>query len=261
MIQIDDVRRIVSGHSLVAAVEQVPRCHVRLETAFLYPDGSSVDLYLVQEKTAPVLPPSRLSDLAQTMCWLSDVQVRPWLSKNRQALVELVLQNHGVEQQGGALEFRIDDPEKDLLPGVVQLGQACVRVADLIFTRRSPLVLQFGEQVEEFLADSGLSYEPGPELPGRYGKVVHLDFLVSGRRSRSAVLALSSGNTSQAHTLANEVFRKWYDLDCPERPENRVTVFDDNFDVYRDDDLARLREKSDVIALSDRNTLIDLLAA
>lgn len=72
---------------------------------------------------------------------------------------------------------------------------------------------------------------------------------------------VASGNTSQAHALANEIFRRWYDLDIPARSEQRVTVFDDRFDVYRTDDLRRLRDLSTVVALSDRQTMKDLLTA
>lgn len=40
-----------------------------------------------------------------------------------------------------------------------------------------------------------------------------------------------------------------------------MTVFDDRYDVYRKEDLERLREKSQVIGLSDRTSIVDLLAA
>jgi hypothetical protein len=75
------------------------------------------------------------------------------------------------------------------------------------------------------------------------------------------VLIWSSANSSQAHVQANEIFRRWYDLDIPSRKEQRVTVFDDRYDVYRDEDLRRLRDKSEVVGMSDRTTLLDLLAA
>ena len=60
---------------------------------------------------------------------------------------------------------------------------------------------------------------------------------------------------------ANEIFRRWFDLDIPERQEQRVTVFDDTVDVYREDDIQRLKNLSEVVALSDRQSLVDLLAA
>ena len=135
----------------------------------------------------------------------------------------------------------------------------CIR--DRIYTRRSALQVVFNEEVEEVLADTSLPYEPNKELDGRYGKLVKVDFLVQGSRTRSAVLALSSANSSTAHVQANEIFRRWYDLSIPQRTEQRVTVLDDRYDTYREDDLSRIKDRSDLIALSDRQTFCDLLAA
>jgi len=258
MIDTNEVQRQVTGHALVRGIDRVPKGHVRLETGFLYPDGSSVDVFLVEH--SPLLRGLKLSDLGQTMSWLLDVQVKPWLSKKRQRFVEDALRLYGVELVGGALERPLDSMA-ELLEGVVKLGQACVRVADLTYTRRSALQSGVSEELEEFLADTELSFEANRELEGRHGTKVRVDFLVQGASISSALLALSSGNASQAHVVANEIFRKWYDLEIPERSEHRVTVFDDRFDVYRDDDMRRLRDLSDVVALSDRQTMTDLLAA
>lgn len=258
MISFERVRGKIDGHRLVRSIDRVERGHVRLETIFLYPDGSSVDVFVPD--TDPLLPPSKISDLGQTMAWLMDVQVKPWMSKKRQRILEDAIRLYGVNLNGGALETSL--PSMDaLVDGVVRLGQACVRVADLTYTRRTSLQAGVTEEVEEILADAELAYEAGVELEGKFNAPVRVDFLVSGKTLRSAVLAMSSANSSQAHQVANEIFRKWYDLDTPARPEHRVTVFDDRYDTYRAEDLARLRDRSDVIALSDRQTLIDLLAA
>lgn len=202
----------------------------------------------------------RLSDLVCTMECLLDVQVRPWLSKKRQRFVEDALRLYGVRQEGGALELPLSCLD-ELVAGVVRLGQACVRVADLLYTRRSSFQAPVTEEVEEILAEGELEYETNPELEGRFGNRVRVDFLVRGRRTSSAVLTWSSANTSQAHVQANEIFRRWYDLEIPTRREQRVTIFDDRYDVYREDDLRRLRDKSDVLGLSDRTGMLDLLAA
>lgn len=260
MIDMQEVKNRVKGHNLVVGVDSLPRGHVRLETPFLYPDGSSVDVFLVEDENEPLLPSRKLSDLGQTHSWLLDVQVRPWLSKKRQRFVEDALRLHGVEQQGGALERRLDSLD-DLMDGIVHLGQACVRVADLIYTRRSSMQVSMTEEVEEFLSDAEVSYDANQELEGRHGNRVRVDFLVRGPRLSSAILTLSTGNASQSHVAANEIFSKWYDLDVPARTEQRITIFDDQFDVYRDRDLRRLRDLSNVVALSDRSTLRDLLAA
>jgi hypothetical protein len=255
---IEPVRRTTAGHALVRSVDELRSGPVRLETTFLYPDGSSVDVF-VQQKD-PLFPALTLTDLGQTMTWLLDVQVKPWASKKRQRFVEDALRLYGVHQEGGALELPI--PSLDgLIPGVVKLGQACVRVADLTYTRRSSLQTGAVDEVEEVLSDVGVTYEPDAELVGRHGSPVRVDFLVHGATTTSAILTLASGNRSQAHALSNEIFSRWYDLDMPQRQEQRVTVFDDRVDVYRDEDLRRLKDVSDVVALSDRRTLRDLLAA
>ena len=128
MIPFDAVKSLVDGHSLVRSIDQVRKGALRLETAFLYPDGSSVDVFLVEDD--PLFPKLKLSDFGQTTSWLLDVQVKPWLSKKRQRFVEDALRTYGVEQVGGALELPLRGLD-GLVEGVVKLGQACIRVADL----------------------------------------------------------------------------------------------------------------------------------
>jgi hypothetical protein len=252
------VEAALRDRSLVRSVDVVPRGHVRIGTSFLYPDGGAIDLFVVAQD--PLFSTYKLTDLGQTTSWLLDVQVRPWLSKKRQRFVEDALRLYGVTQSGGAFERPLASLD-ELMQGIVLLGQACVRVADLTYTRRSALTSVVTEQVEEVLSDAGLVYEANAELVGRQGARVRVDFVVEGARRRSALLTLASGNSSQAHVQANEIFARWYDLDVPERAEQRVTVFDDRVDVYRDQDLKRLRSVSDVVALSDPGALADLLAA
>lgn len=97
MITVDDIKTRVEGHALVRGVDLVRKGAVRLETAFLYPDGSSVDVF-VQEET-PLFNKPKLSDFGQTTAWLLDVQVKPWLSKKRQQFVEDALRIYGVQHR------------------------------------------------------------------------------------------------------------------------------------------------------------------
>ncbi len=143
----------------------------------------------------------------------------------------------------------------------VRLGQACVRVADLSFTRRSSLQFSAADEVEEILADAELPFVSNASLQGRHGNIVVVDFLVEGRRRKSAVLTLAAQSATTAHTTANEVFRKHYDLDTPQRGEQRVTIFDDRLDVYRPEDIDRLRDVCEVVPLSARQDVVALLAA
>jgi len=146
MANLTEIQQRVAGQAIVRNVDQIAHGHVRIETAFLYPEGGTVDLFIPVEHT------SRrelcLSDLGRTMEWLLDVQIRPWRSKERQSIVDDALRLYGVRQKGGALELPLASLD-DLVPGIIRLGQACIRVADLIYTRRSSLQTPATEALED----------------------------------------------------------------------------------------------------------------
>lgn len=257
MIQLDAVQEILRRNVLVRGVDRVPKGHIRIETGLTYPEGASIDVFLVerdQEDQALYL-----SDFGQTVAWLLDMQIKPWLSKKRQSLLDDTLRLLGVRQNGAALEMPLHDlqeaPEK-----VLRLAQACLRVSDLTFTRRSTLQTSFIEEIEEVIVDAEVPYETNVELIGRYERPIRVDFLVSGTHVDSAILTLGSGNSSQAHALATEIFSRWYDL-RDVRHEQRITIFDDSKDVYRDSDLRRLEDISELVALSDRRQIQELVVA
>ena len=131
MPNINDIERLANDLCMVRGMDVVPRGHLRLETKFLYPDRSSVDLFVVNGTQQQFLAAPTLSDLGQTTSWLADVQVRPWQSKKRQRFLEDAIYVLGVRQNGGALETEFAPNHQELEDAVIRLGQACVRVADL----------------------------------------------------------------------------------------------------------------------------------
>lgn len=248
---------------MVKAVDSVPRGHLRIQTGFLYPDGSSVDVFVVDHPDAPLLPPTELSDFGQTMAFLLDHDVHPWKSKKRKQQLEQAIDLYGVSLKGGSLVRPLGNELSSLQEGILLLGQACVRMSDLVYTKRLQLQSPFNDDVEEFFADAGLEYESGVQLDGAYGPV-HVDFVVTGQRTRSAVLTLFSRISSSGHAQANEVFRRWHDLQAAGAPESRVTLLDDTIDtkaVYGDDDLRRIEQYSTIQPFSERSNLQTLLAA
>ncbi|MCK5799674.1 MAG: DUF1828 domain-containing protein [Deltaproteobacteria bacterium] len=258
MITAEQLRAHLESHKLVREIDQVPRGHFRLETGFLYPDGSFVDVFLVEH--SKLLDKLVLSDLGQTTSWLLAISVKPWLSKKRKALLDDAIRLYDVRQEGGALELSLESIDK-LGDGVARLGQACVRVADLTYTRRSSIQPFFTEEVEEVIADTDLDYQPNAEIIGKYGNIVRLDFLVQGKRTRSGVLTWGSANASAAHTQANEILRRWFDIEHSEGVEQRLTLFDDRLTSYRDDDTKRLQELSYLYPFSERQAIIEFLVA
>jgi hypothetical protein len=254
MIDLPQIAEQVQGQAIVLGVSLLKRGHIKLETAFKYPDGTSVEVFVRKPDLANEI---NLTDLGQTHAWLLDAQIRPWLSKKRQAFLDDALKTCGVTQAGGELQLSIGSLA-EVTEGTIRLAQACVRVADLAYTRRSSLQTEFVEEVGEVVEDLELPYESNVEVPGKYEKLVRVDLRVAAKFP-SLVLVWSSGNSSQAHVTQNEIFRKWSDLD--RRAEQRVTIFDDRFDVYRDEDMKRLRDVSQLVAISDRPMLEAVLAA
>gem|GEM_PF-6442281 len=97
------------------------------------------------------------------------------------------------------------------------------------------------------------------ELPN--DNVVYVDFLIRKRTGDAAILTLSTANEQHARTKAYELFAKWHDLRRMHRPEARITIFDDRFDVYRGADLERLSIVSTLVPASDRSAIARLVAA
>lgn len=251
-----DARDLTQLSHLVRGVDTVQGGRLlRVRTEFLYPDGSSIDVFVPTESDGPVT----LSDMGQTMSTLLDMQVKPWLSKKRAVLLDDAIEPYGVSQSGAEFRLSVDDPTKVPI-GIVRLGQACLRASDLMFTRRSSLQNAFVEDVEEVLSDGELAYEPNVDVEAKEGHLVKVDFRVSGRRSTSLILGLAANSSSQSHAASNEVFRKLFDLSA--RSEQRVTVFDDRRgDIYKEEDIERLKNFSVVLPITEPRQIIELLAA
>jgi hypothetical protein len=110
----DLCKRIARLSVFVKNVDIVPRGHIRIETTFLYPDGSTVDVFLVND---PIR--LRLSDLAQTAMSYAITD---------RAVIDRAAAR-GVERQGGALEMTIDDTDDSIEDGIEVLARACVMAA------------------------------------------------------------------------------------------------------------------------------------
>lgn len=253
----ETLQQMAQRHPLITGVRSLGADRdVALETALVYPDGDAIMVYLSAQ--AGLVPALRLTDHGQTMAWLYHAQIKPWTSPRRKALLAQILSQHGVAQEGGALEIPLSGTE-GLPQAAIQLAQACLRASDLVLTRRIVTQASFKEEVEELITDFEIPYEADVQLAGVAGRLVPVDYLVRSGRLTSAVLALSTGSRSVAHTTSNEAFSRWYDL--RERAEQRVTLFDDRNDVFRDEDLRRLRDFSQVVPFSEHQTVRDLLTA
>jgi hypothetical protein len=132
MIENIDIIGTMRDCGIVKKAEVLPKGHVRIETALLYPDGSSIDVFA--EKDRGLSEGVRLSDFGQTFALLEEYQVRPWESRDHMEVLERYLGVLDVGVEGDKLVRQVDTIE-DLPGAVLRLGQACVGASCMIFTR------------------------------------------------------------------------------------------------------------------------------
>jgi len=259
----ETLKGYVTSLSLVTSCDVIKNGMLRIATPFRYPDSSQVDLFL--GITGDIFSPIRVTDLGQTSAYLLDLQVKPWATQKRKKIVEDVCASLEVEQDGAELFVRMQESELKsigLSGAMVRVAQACIRTADIAYTQRLRIPALFKDDVEEFITGDKVKVESGFSLPGRFQKDVSVDFLTKGRHVQSLILTLSTQNTAAAHGISNEVFRKWYDLELHRTDYQFLTLFDSTNNSFRDEDLARLSEKSIVLAFpAQQDGIAETIAA
>lgn len=254
-----ELTRLVQTFSLVKDCDTIENGMLRIATPFQYPDGSFIDLFLEQDLSQEW----KLTDMGQTVAYLLDLHVKPWSSARREQVVADICASLGVRRDGAQLFVRVpENGSLELTSAMVRLAQACLRLADLAMTQRFRMVSAFKDEVEEFIVFNDLRYDTPYVLEGRFGKPVEVDFRVQGRASTSLLLTLSTANSVAAHGLCNEVFRRCYDLQLHRAENLLITTYDTTTDVFREEDLCRIREVSTLFGFpAEAEALQDVIAA
>jgi len=255
------LRDYIGGFSLVRQCDVIKDGALRITTPFSYPNGSHIDVFLTS--SSDLLNRFILSDYGQTTDYLADMNIKPWATKKRSILIDDICKALGVMDRSGTIEVELDSEHLSELPyAIVRLAQACIRIADLSFTQRLQASGTFKEDVEEFIAWTDIPYEPDIELLGAFGKPVRVDFRIIGQSVTSLVQTFSTPYAQTAHLAANEIFRRWYDLN-PYRTANQfLTIYDTSNRIFREDDLRRLSDFSLVLGFPEEQDQIqEALAA
>lgn len=256
-IKIQEIKDSIICHNIIKEAELAHKGHVRFETVFKYPDGSNIDVFLNKNSNEKSLC---LTDFGTTIGMLLDLQLKPWLSPNKKKFTDDILETLELKLNGSSIEKSVSSIN-EIESGIISVAQGCLRFSDLIFTRRSSIQNNFSDIIEDFFADSSLDYEENIDL-GDLKNSIKVDYLIKAQRKKydSAILTLSTGNSATAHSMSNEIFRKWYDLKSLGRMQDRITIFNDEFDVYKEEDLKRLRDFSTVLPISDKDSILSLVA-
>jgi hypothetical protein len=264
MFTVEQVKQSIGQNALIEDVDTVPKGHIRIATGFLYPDGSSIDVFIEKPKTTTAPQSPKLTDFGGTWSWLQNLEMRPNKSPVQKLHFNRIMEVYGCQLKGAAIELELASLT-DLPVGIIRLGQACLRTADMIYTKRLRLQNSFNQDVEEIISEIAANYEPGVLIPLRTGAAIKIDFRVRGQRVETAVQTLASGNSQYAHQRAVEINARWDDLrelsEWANQGNQCLTVFDDSSNVYDLQDIRRLERKSVVLPISDTETLTSVLRA
>lgn len=251
----EEIMSSLQGVTLIQACDLVGNQDlVRLMTPFKYPDGDNVDVFVapVEQTEGRV----EVTDYGQTLEWLSNFNIDPSATKRRKQLVNDVCQRLDVEFDGWQIKTPVIEL-RELPSAMMRLGQACIRVADLIFTQRLQTVSLLKDEVEEFVADLGFDYEGDAEIQSeKSGRLVKVDFRVVGPRRSSLIQVLPSGS----QVTANQILRKWVEL-RGETPYQFITIYNDQRGQTNTSDLVVLQEFSAVLPWDDRTGIQETIAS
>ncbi len=264
MFTVQQIEKHLAHNALVAHIDTVPKGHIRIETGFLYPDGASIDVFLEQQNGLLEIHKPKLTDFGGTWSWLQNLEIKPNKSAMQKLYFNRIMELYHCTLKGAAIEYEVDTLD-DLPGGIARLGQACLRTADLIYSKRLRVQNSFNQDVEDVIADIVTEYESSADIPLRTGNVVKVDFKTRGEKLETAIQTLSSGNVQYAHQRAVEINARWDDLrelsDWTTQGNQCITLFDDSVNVYDTQDLDRLERKSIVLPVSNVETLSSVLKA
>lgn len=125
-----------TGKTLIRDIAALFSCspqgdYFRIRTPFLYPDCDVIDLFCKPEGDFMLV-----SDLGETTGWLWMNAVGEPRTAQQEALISGACRTHGVKYHQNAILAQCDS-EDMLAEAVMRVGQACVRVSDLLYTFRA----------------------------------------------------------------------------------------------------------------------------
>ena len=135
-------KKFVVGNNIVRDYNKLKTGIIRLETSLQYPDGSYIDLFLLEETMLeqPLLEQPSISstninstkflltDLGNTTNNLLDSHIELWATQQARQIVKLICDSLNVNYGNGEFRVFIDEQnETDLSGYILTLCQACIR--------------------------------------------------------------------------------------------------------------------------------------
>ena len=228
---------------------------VRVRTPMLYPDGSVVDVFVLERGAGYTV-----TDFGDALGWLGLQSVSRQLSSKQQALILDVCQTLRMELFRDQLVLR-EIVGDTLGESVVRVAQAAVRLSDLWFTFRSQSLQTTADEVDEWLRERRIAFDRQVSKQGRSMRTWTVDFETKTENRNSLVFLLSTGYRGAARRVTEHVLAGCVDLSHLKVNKSRpvfVSLFNDTEDVWRPEDF-RLLENDSRIARWSRPDEFEVL--
>ena len=239
---------------------------VQISTPFLMPDGHQVNLYWRETRDGQVI-----SDLGDTYGWLFVNGAYEELTPAQDAAYDAACSTYGVERLGVTLLARTGDGQ--LADAVIRLGQAITMVSHTLDVGQ-PSSKKVSEpektaarivSVIRPLRNIGWRYQRSYKMAGRDNRDWKMDFMVYTPERDAALMALHARKYHGPRRNAIEhVFTMFSDLEPaltkPPNPIKAVSVIDDSEVSWYDEPIELLTRVSEVVRLSDPDSLVSAIA-
>ena len=197
MMDCSMMQNIAHQISLVKECDVVRSGALRMETPFMYPNGSYVDVFL--DRTEGLFQGNyTLSDYGQTGVFLENAQVKLGSTqigstqRRRQILRDVCDELHVAFRQGTLLVEIAGNEVSDISDAIFRLSQACVRISDLASHQRLRSANPYRDDLEEFFEASGIKCVSDFKLDGPWEREVRVDLELDVSPKPILLLAIRS---------------------------------------------------------------------
>ncbi len=208
---------------------------VRVRTPFMYPDGDIVDVFVVERGGTLFV-----TDYGESLGWLQMQSVKDQLTTNQLQMIEDVCLTLGIKLDRQQLTLQCTNIS-ELGDAIYRLGQAAVRVSDIWFTLRNRVVVSVADEVDAWLRERKFDSTRNEKRQGRSGRSWTVDYEVVAQAQTSHVFLLTTGSQAWARRVSERVVAACTDLSHLTFKKTNVcfvSLFDDTFNVWRDEDFA-----------------------
>lgn len=228
---------------------------VRVRTPMMYPDGSVVDVFVLDRGGDHVV-----TDFGTTLSWLRTQSARGSITSKQQGMIEDVCRSIGVERHNGQLVLRCAEGES-LADSLLLLSQAAVRVSDVWFTFPSYSTdsermataararMDIATEVNSWLREQRLEAKRSIKYLGLSSREWNVDYEINAKARTSLVFLLSAGSRAKAQQVAEHVLAGCIDLSYLRETQPQYTLislFDDRRDIWEESDFALVGGHSEV---------------